>query len=148
MSMFPSQAAASFHFEEVDCEKSGWVARITIKRPHNHNAYSTPAADVVAVVVNHSNVPTDLDLCPPDLWDAPNELGVPADPNLLAEGWVRRHLTDAARATESAELYADLGFEVELRQLTPQDLGAKCQACAASICGSYVMVYTRRKGSA
>ncbi len=43
MSMFPSQTAESFHFEEVGYEKSGWVARITIKRPHNHNAYSTPA---------------------------------------------------------------------------------------------------------
>ncbi|MCH8968769.1 MAG: enoyl-CoA hydratase/isomerase family protein [Planctomycetes bacterium] len=43
MSMFPSQAAESFHFEEVDYKKSGWVARIAIKRPHNLNAYSTPA---------------------------------------------------------------------------------------------------------
>ncbi len=95
-----------------------------------------------------SHGPSDLDLCPPGLGDAADEAGIPADPTLLAEGWVRRHLTDAARAAESAELYAGLGFEVELRQLTPQDLGSKCQACSASICGSYVMVYTRRKGSA
>ncbi len=98
--------------------------------------------------MNQSNVPIDFDLCPSDLGYAPNEPGIPADPNLLAEGWVRRHLTDAARAAESAELYAGLGFEVELRQLAPQDLGSQCQACAASICGAYVMVYTRRKGSA
>ena len=98
--------------------------------------------------MNHSDVPIDFDLCPPDLGDASNEIGIPADPKLLAEGWVRRHLTDAARAAESAELYSDMGFEVELQQLTPQDLGSKCQACAASICGAYVMVYTRRRGSA
>ncbi len=98
--------------------------------------------------MNHSNVPIDFDLCPPDLGDASNEAGIPADPELLAEGWVRRHLTDAAHAAESAELYSDMGFEVKLRQLAPQDLGPKCQACAASICGSYVMVYTRGKGSA
>ncbi|MCH8879166.1 MAG: hypothetical protein IID34_04700 [Planctomycetes bacterium] len=98
--------------------------------------------------MSHSNVPIDFDLCPSDLGGASDELGIPADPKLLAEGWVRRHLTDAARAAEAAELYSDMGFEVELRQLTPQDLGSKCQACAASICGSYVMVYTRRKGSA
>ncbi len=98
--------------------------------------------------MNRSNVPIDFDLCPPDLGDASNEAGIPADPELLAEGWVRRHLTDAARAAESAELYSRMGFEVELRQLTPQDLGSKCQACSASICGSYVMVYTRTKGSA
>ncbi len=98
--------------------------------------------------MNHSNIPIDFDLCPPNLGDAADESGIPADPKLLAEGWVRRHMTDAARAAESAELYSDMGFEVELRQLTPQDLGSKCQACAASICGSYVMVYTRRKDSA
>ena len=98
--------------------------------------------------MNQSKVPIDFDLCPPDLGVASNEAGIPADPELLAEGWVRRHLTDAARAAESVELYSDMGFEVELRQLTPQDLGSKCQACAASICGSYVMVYTRRKDSA
>ncbi len=98
--------------------------------------------------MSHSDVPIDFDLCPTGLGDASNEPGIPADPKLLAEGWVRRHMTDAARAAESAELYSDMGFEVKLRPLTPQDLGPKCQACAASICGSYVMVYTRRKGSA
>ncbi len=98
--------------------------------------------------MNHSNVPIDFDLCPPDLGHASHEPGIPADPKLLAEGWVRRHMTDAARAAESAELYSDMGFEVELRQLTPQDLGSKYQGCAASICGSYVMVYTRRRDSA
>ncbi len=86
-------------------------------------------------------------MCPPDLGDAPNEPGIPADPKLLAEGWVRRHMVDAARAAESAELYSGMGFEVELRQLTPQDLGSKCQGCAASMCGAYVMVYTRKGGS-
>ncbi len=95
-----------------------------------------------------SDDPIDFDLCPPDLANPADELGIPSDPQLLAEGWVRRHLTDAGRAAESAELYAGMGFEVELRQLTPQDLGSKCQSCAASICGSYVMVYTRRKDSA
>ncbi len=98
--------------------------------------------------MNRSDVPIDFDQCPPGLGNAADEIGIQADPKLLAEGWVRRHMTDAARAAEAAELYSGMGFEVELRKLTPQDLGSKCQACAASICGSYVMVYTRGKGSA
>jgi 6-oxocyclohex-1-ene-1-carbonyl-CoA hydrolase len=43
MSMFPPREAESFGFEEITYEKKDWVARITINRPHNFNAYSTPA---------------------------------------------------------------------------------------------------------
>ena len=42
-SLFPPRDPASFGFEEVDYRKDGWVARIAINRPHNFNAYSTPA---------------------------------------------------------------------------------------------------------
>src|SRR3990172_2808585 len=47
-SMFPKQAPESFEFREVQYEKQGWVARITINRPHNYNAYSTPALQELA----------------------------------------------------------------------------------------------------
>jgi 6-oxocyclohex-1-ene-1-carbonyl-CoA hydrolase len=43
MDMFPHRDAASFEFADIEYEKHGWVARITINRPHNFNAYSTPA---------------------------------------------------------------------------------------------------------
>ncbi len=68
------------------------------------------------------------------------------DPELEAEGWLRRHLADQDRAKEAAELYSSLGFEVKLQKLTPTNFGASCQDCATSICSSYVMVLTRRKG--
>ncbi|MDP2959543.1 MAG: enoyl-CoA hydratase-related protein [Longimicrobiales bacterium] len=41
--MFESRPAEDFGFKEVLYEKRDWVARITINRPFNYNAYSTPA---------------------------------------------------------------------------------------------------------
>jgi 6-oxocyclohex-1-ene-1-carbonyl-CoA hydrolase len=48
MSLFPSRDARSFDFDEVEYRKEGWVARIAINRPHNFNAYSTPALQELA----------------------------------------------------------------------------------------------------
>jgi 6-oxocyclohex-1-ene-1-carbonyl-CoA hydrolase len=48
MSMFPVRDAETFEFKEVGYEKKDWVARITIQRPHNYNAYSTPALQELA----------------------------------------------------------------------------------------------------
>ncbi len=49
MAMFPSRPADSFDFSDITYEKSNWVARITINRPHNYNAYSTPALKELAI---------------------------------------------------------------------------------------------------
>ncbi|MFQ5489355.1 MAG: enoyl-CoA hydratase/isomerase family protein [Phycisphaerae bacterium] len=48
MSMFPHRESGSFQFREVGYEKKDWVARITIDRPHNYNAYSTSALQELA----------------------------------------------------------------------------------------------------
>jgi 6-oxocyclohex-1-ene-1-carbonyl-CoA hydrolase len=48
MSMFPPRSAESLAFKEVQYEKHDWVARISINRPHNYNAYSTPALQELA----------------------------------------------------------------------------------------------------
>lgn len=45
---FPSRAADTLDLTEVSYEKSGFCARITINRPHNYNAYSTPALQELA----------------------------------------------------------------------------------------------------
>lgn len=48
MSMFPIRTPESLGFKEVLYEKRDWVARITINRPQNYNAYSTPALQELA----------------------------------------------------------------------------------------------------
>ncbi len=88
-------------------------------------------------------MPSDLNLCPPDAdGDGP---GIPADPKLVAAGWVRRHLADPDRAAESVELYESMGFEVKEQTLTPADFGAGCQQCLFSNGTAYVEIYTRKK---
>lgn len=42
-SPFPFRDPLEFGFREIQYEKRDWVARITINRPPNYNAYSTPA---------------------------------------------------------------------------------------------------------
>lgn len=48
MSMFPQKRSESLELREVRYEKKGWVAQIAIDRPHNYNAYSTPALTELA----------------------------------------------------------------------------------------------------
>ncbi len=43
MGQFESKEAGTYAFEDIQYEKSDWVARITLNRPHNFNAYSTGA---------------------------------------------------------------------------------------------------------
>jgi len=69
--------------------------------------------------------------------------GVLTDPDLVAQGWKRRYLAEPTRAKEAVETYTAAGFEVYLQALEPTDFSAKCQACAAAGCMSYVVVYTR-----
>lgn len=49
MTYFEPRPADSYGFEEILYEKGDWVARITINRPHNYNAYSTQALDELAM---------------------------------------------------------------------------------------------------
>jgi enoyl-CoA hydratase/carnithine racemase len=48
MRQFDSKPADSFGFREVQYEKADWVATVTINRPFNYNAYSTPALEELA----------------------------------------------------------------------------------------------------
>jgi len=76
----------------------------------------------------------------PDVFE-----GIPADPELTARGWVRRYLAGPERAREAMETYAAIGYEVLAQELTPTALGPRCLECAAGLCRTYVMIYTRRK---
>lgn len=72
------------------------------------------------------------------------EHDIPADPELVAAGWVRRYLADPIRAQEAVDLYGRLGYEVKAQKLTAADFGPNCEGCPASACVSYVMIYTRK----
>ena len=48
MGLFDTRPAEDFGFEDILYEKRDWVARITLNRPHNYNAYSTPALEELA----------------------------------------------------------------------------------------------------
>lgn len=69
---------------------------------------------------------------------------IPADPRLIADGWIRRHLADPDRAQETIDLYTSLGYEVKAQTLTPDDFGPGCGECASVVCRSYVLIYTRK----
>ena len=56
MSLFPVKSPASFDFREVGYEKKDWVARVTINRPQNYNAYSTPALQELAAAFQDAGV--------------------------------------------------------------------------------------------
>ena len=92
-------------------------------------------------------MPSEFKHCPPGLG-AGLEYAIPADPKLVADGWVRRYLADRDRAKEAVEIYTALGFEVKAQQLSPEDFSAACGDCASTICHSYVVIYTREPGAA
>lgn len=85
----------------------------------------------------------DRESCPTDGED----FQIPADESLIAAGWVRRYLADRDRAREAVDLYTSLGYEVKAQELTPNDLGPECDGCASGICDSYLLIYTRARGS-
>lgn len=88
---------------------------------------------------------SESDRCPPGL-SRDLEQALPADPKLIARGWVRRYLADPDRAKEAIELYTSLGYEVKAQTLLPEDFLATCGDCASAVCQSYVMIYTREPG--
>ncbi len=84
--------------------------------------------------------------CPPDK-KAEESFSIPEDQALSKAGWTRRHLADETRAKEAAELYGSMGFEVMEHKLSPENFADKCTGCASTVCDSYVVIYTRKKGA-
>jgi len=65
-------------------------------------------------------------------------------PDLEAEGWTQRSVSDPVRAPELASLYESLGFEVKLQTASPEQFPGSCEGCAAS-CATKIFVYTRKR---
>lgn len=66
-------------------------------------------------------------------------------PELEAEGWQRRTVTDGTRIEELEQTYRDLGFEIRVTTLDPQSFGEACTTCSTSACRSYLALFTRRR---
>lgn len=75
----------------------------------------------------------------------PGSFSAPDEPQLLASGWERRFLADKGRADETAELYRSMGLEVLVTAPSPAKFAENCEGCAATVCASYVIVYTRAR---
>jgi len=74
--------------------------------------------------------------------------GIRTSRKLEDAGWERRYLADPARTEEAIENYTQMGFEVHAEELSASDFGEGCSDCASSVCQSYVLIYTRKKGGA
>ncbi|MCG6963061.1 MAG: hypothetical protein LJE95_07320 [Acidobacteria bacterium] len=62
------------------------------------------------------------------------------------EGWTKQTTTDEPRLSELVELYQELGFEVQLRPVSREDLGADCAECYLVFPERFRTIYTRPKG--
>lgn len=65
--------------------------------------------------------------------------------NLIESGWVKRNDADEPRLSELMELYRSLGFEVIVKDFTPDDTGDECQECIIHSAKKIKTIYTRKK---
>ncbi len=64
---------------------------------------------------------------------------------LLAQGWERRFIYDEPRLSEAVEIYRELGFEVALLPVAPDDVD--CSECMKEEPERYRVIYTRKRGT-
>jgi enamine deaminase RidA (YjgF/YER057c/UK114 family) len=69
--------------------------------------------------------------------------GIRSHAELLAAGWERRYVADLARAQEAVETYGALGFEVLAQPIAAEQVPASCGDCSATVCRSFMLIYTR-----
>ena len=65
------------------------------------------------------------------------------------DGWERRSIAQEPRLSEIVELYGELGFEVRIEDLAPDDPACRdtgCKVCFEDpeVVGQMKVVYTRR----
>jgi hypothetical protein len=67
------------------------------------------------------------------------------DPALVADGWERRFTADSQRAAEAIELYTQLGYEVRVESLRPEEITDECEGCHSLAALEFKTIYTRKK---
>jgi hypothetical protein len=63
---------------------------------------------------------------------------------LEAQGWTRQNLMDEPRLSELVEMYREIGFEVHLESLVPEEED-ECTTCMQDEPERYKIIYTRPK---
>ena len=69
----------------------------------------------------------------------------PANPDLVAQGWERRFVTDGRRLKEYAELYAAMGYEVQAEPIRAVEVGPDCLDCRLIMLLQFHTLYTRKR---
>jgi len=64
---------------------------------------------------------------------------------LEQEGWTRRTVTDEPRLSELVELYEEIGFEVMVLPVSPEDLDG-CSVCLDPAGDRYRTIFTKPGG--
>ncbi len=61
------------------------------------------------------------------------------------EAWEKQFTVEASRVEEYVELYKSLGYEVKVKDATPEEFGKEeCKVCFQGPC-KYKVIYTRPK---
>jgi hypothetical protein len=69
----------------------------------------------------------------------------PANPELVAQGWERRFVTDGRRLSEYVQLYESMGYEVQAEPVRESEIGPDCNDCRLIMLMQFHTVYTRKQ---
>ena len=94
--------------------------------------------------MSHADVPVELVQLDALLSRVPN-LDRPPDPQLVAEGWERRFMTNVGRLNEYVELYTSLGFEIRAEPVRSDEVDPECNDCRLILYQPIVTLYTRKR---
>ena len=67
----------------------------------------------------------------------------PTADELRSRGWERRFVYDEPRLSEAVEIYRELGFEVLLLPIAPDD--SECTECMLQEPDRFKVIYTRKR---
>ncbi len=67
------------------------------------------------------------------------------NPALISQGWERRFVVDVKRVPEIIELYQELGYEVFVDSIGPDQLNHECGDCRLLVLLEFKTLYTRKK---
>jgi hypothetical protein len=73
------------------------------------------------------------------------QLRIEPDPMLIAHGWELRFTGDSRRVREAANLYSELGFEVQAVPVQPSQLNEECESCQLVAALHFQTIYIRRQ---